>query len=93
MNIVEARNKLVKLDTAETRYAFHGAVAIHQELDKLGYENKPNIANKKTPIHNIRPNDNIAAINIPVLLIVFTSTFLNPHTFSHFFTQPCDISG
>lgn len=44
MNIVEARNKLVKLDTAETRYAFHGAVAIHQELDKLGYENKPNIS-------------------------------------------------
>ena len=38
MNIIKSRKKLVKRDTPETRYAFHGAVAIHQELDNLGYE-------------------------------------------------------
>lgn len=35
---------MVKRDTPETRYAFHGAIAIHQELDKLGYEQKPNLS-------------------------------------------------
>ncbi|MCK5260242.1 MAG: helix-turn-helix domain-containing protein, partial [Candidatus Omnitrophica bacterium] len=42
--IVESRIKLVKRDTPETQYAFHGAIAIHQELDKLGYEQKPNLS-------------------------------------------------
>lgn len=42
--IVQSRVKLVKRNTPETRYAFHGAVAIHQELDNLGYKNKPNIS-------------------------------------------------
>ena len=32
---------MVGRDTPETQYAFCGAVAIHQELDKLGYRNKP----------------------------------------------------
>lgn len=32
---------MVNRDTPETKYAFCGAVAIHQELDKLGYRNKP----------------------------------------------------
>ena len=39
--IVNSRLKLVKRDTPETKYAFCGAVAIHQELDNLGYWNKP----------------------------------------------------
>lgn len=43
-NIVDIRKKLVKRDTPETRYAFHGAVAIHQELDKSGYKDKPNLS-------------------------------------------------
>jgi len=32
---------LVKQDTPETKYSFCGAIAIHQELDKLGYRDKP----------------------------------------------------
>ena len=32
---------MVKRDTPETKYAFCGAVAIHQELDNLGYLYKP----------------------------------------------------
>ncbi|MBU4189408.1 MAG: integrase core domain-containing protein [Candidatus Thermoplasmatota archaeon] len=44
MNIIKSRKKLVKRDTPETRYAFHGAVAIHQELDNLGYKNKPTLS-------------------------------------------------
>ena len=32
---------MVNRNTPETKYAFCGAVAIHQELDKLGYRNKP----------------------------------------------------
>ena len=43
-DVIEIRKKLVKRDTPETRYAFHGAIAIHQELDKLGYKNKPNLS-------------------------------------------------
>ena len=39
--IVNTRTKLAKRDTPETKYAFCGAVAIHQELDNLGYRNKP----------------------------------------------------
>ena len=39
--IVSSRIKLVNRDTPETKYAFCGAVAIHQELDNLGYRNKP----------------------------------------------------
>ena len=39
--IVNSRIKLAKRDTPETKYAFCGAVAIHQELDSLGYRNKP----------------------------------------------------
>ena len=39
--IVNSRIKLAKRDTPDTKYAFCGAVAIHQELDKLGYRNKP----------------------------------------------------
>ena len=32
---------MVNRSTPETEYAFCGAVAIHQELDKLGYRSKP----------------------------------------------------
>ena len=39
--IVNSRIKLAKRDSPETKYAFCGAVAIHQELDNLGYRNKP----------------------------------------------------
>jgi len=39
--IVAIRKKLVKRDTPETRYAFHGAIAIHQELDKSGFKKNP----------------------------------------------------
>jgi len=39
--IVSSRVKLAKRDSPETKYAFCGAVAIHQELDNLGYRNKP----------------------------------------------------
>jgi hypothetical protein len=39
--IVKSRIKLAKRDSPETKYAFCGAVAIHQELDNFGYRNKP----------------------------------------------------
>jgi hypothetical protein len=39
--IVKSRIKLAKRDLPETKYSFCGAVAIHQELDNLGYRNKP----------------------------------------------------
>ena len=39
--IITSRLKLVKRDSPETKYAFCGAIAIHQELDNLGYRNKP----------------------------------------------------
>lgn len=42
--IVQTRQQLVKRDTPQTRYAFHGAVAIHQKLDELGYEDKPHVS-------------------------------------------------
>jgi hypothetical protein len=43
-HIVQTRKKLTKRDTPQTRYAFHGAIAIHQELGNLGYKNKPNLS-------------------------------------------------
>jgi len=42
--IVGSRVKLSKRDTDETRYAFCGAIAIHQELDHLGYKDKPSLS-------------------------------------------------
>ena len=39
--IVQTREELVRRDKPETRYAYHGAVAIHQRLDQLGYRLKP----------------------------------------------------
>lgn len=42
--IVNIRQQLVKRDTPQTRYAFHGAVAIHQRLDEMGYEEKPHLS-------------------------------------------------
>lgn len=42
--IVESRKKLTKRDTPETKYAFCGAIAIHQELDMLGYKEKPSLS-------------------------------------------------
>lgn len=38
------RKKLVQRDTPQTRYAFQGAIAIHQELGNLGYKEKPNLS-------------------------------------------------
>jgi len=42
--IVEIRKKLMTHCTPETRYSYYGAVAIHQELDKAGYTEKPNLS-------------------------------------------------
>jgi len=42
--IVQARQQLVKRDTPQTRYAYHGAVAIHQRLDGMGYTKKPHVS-------------------------------------------------
>ena len=42
--IVNIRQELVKRDTPQTRYAFHGSVAIHQRLDEMGYEDKPHLS-------------------------------------------------
>ena len=39
--IVQTREEWVRWDKPETRYAYHGAVAIHQRLDQLGYRLKP----------------------------------------------------
>ena len=41
--IVGSRIKLAKRQTPETKYAFCGAVAIHQELDNLGYRDKQSL--------------------------------------------------
>lgn len=38
--IIQARHELVRRDTPETRYAYHGAVAIHQRLGEMGYKDK-----------------------------------------------------
>lgn len=35
---------MIHRDTPDTKYAFCGAIAIHQELDNLGYSNKPSIS-------------------------------------------------
>lgn len=42
--IVQTRQQLVKRDTPQTRYAYHGAVAIHQRLDEMGYKEKPHLS-------------------------------------------------
>ncbi len=39
--IINSRIKLAKRETVHTQYAFCGAIAIHQELDNLGYRHKP----------------------------------------------------
>ncbi|MCH7732249.1 MAG: transposase [Candidatus Marinimicrobia bacterium] len=41
--IVKIRKKLMAHSTPETRYSYIGAIAIHQELDKAGYKEKPNL--------------------------------------------------
>jgi len=42
--IIQTRQQLVKHDTPQTRYAYHGAVAIHQRLDEMGYKDKPHLS-------------------------------------------------
>lgn len=42
--IIDSRKKLVRRDTDETNYSFYGAIAIHQELDNLGYKEKPSLS-------------------------------------------------
>ena len=42
--IVQARKKLARRDTPQTRYAFHGAIAIHRELGNAGCKDKPNLS-------------------------------------------------
>ncbi|MDR4499572.1 MAG: hypothetical protein MRK02_16885 [Candidatus Scalindua sp.] len=42
--IVESRKKLVTRDRPSTKYSFCGAIAIHQELDTLGYQEKPGLS-------------------------------------------------
>ncbi len=41
---MQSRIKLSKRDTPRTQYAFCGAIAIHQELDNLGYRAKPGLS-------------------------------------------------
>jgi hypothetical protein len=42
--IIASRKKLIRRDTDETNYSFYGAIAIHQELDNLGYKEKPSLS-------------------------------------------------
>lgn len=42
--IIHTRQQLAKHDTPQTRYAYHGAVAIHQRLDEMGYKDKPHLS-------------------------------------------------
>ncbi|MEA1981706.1 MAG: helix-turn-helix domain-containing protein [candidate division Zixibacteria bacterium] len=42
--IIRIRQTLIKRDTASTRYAYHGAIAIHQELQKNGHKGLPHIS-------------------------------------------------
>jgi putative transposase len=42
--IIRTRQQLVKHDTPQTRYAYHGAVAIHKRLDEMGYKDKPHLS-------------------------------------------------
>lgn len=43
-DIVDIRKTLTERDTKQTRYRYYGAIAIHQELDKKGYKDKPNLS-------------------------------------------------
>jgi putative transposase len=43
-DIAQSRKKLSARDTPETKYAYCGAIAIHQELDTLGYADKPSLS-------------------------------------------------
>ena len=42
--IVQSRQRLKRRDTPATRYAFCGAVGIHQDLDRKGIEDKPSLS-------------------------------------------------
>lgn len=53
--IVQTRQQLVKRDTQKTRYSFHGAVAIHQRLDEMGYDEKPTL----TTINRVLRRNNL----------------------------------
>jgi hypothetical protein len=55
--IIQTRQQLVKRDTPQTRYAYHGALAIHQRLDEMGYEAKPHIST----IHRVLKRNNLVA--------------------------------
>lgn len=57
--IIKTRQQLVKRDTPQTRYAFHGAVAIHQKLDEMGYEDKPHLST----IHRVLQRNNLVDHN------------------------------
>lgn len=57
--IVQIRQQLVNRDTLQTRYAFHGAVAIHQRLDEKGYKQKPH----PSTIHRVLKRHNLIEHN------------------------------
>jgi hypothetical protein len=42
--IIHSRSKLTKRETPATKYAFCGAIAIHHDLDKKGYNEKPSVS-------------------------------------------------
>lgn len=42
--VVESRKRLQKRDTPQTKYSFCGAVGIHYDLDKKGFDNKPSLS-------------------------------------------------
>ena len=42
--IVHSRQFLERRDTPDTKYAFYGAVGIHQDLDRQGFQDKPSLS-------------------------------------------------
>ncbi len=42
--VVDSRKRLQKRDTPETKYSFCGAVGIHYDLDKKGFDDKPSLS-------------------------------------------------
>jgi len=41
--IINSRVRLIKRETAETKYSFCGAIAIHHDLDRKGVDEKPSL--------------------------------------------------
>lgn len=56
--IVHSRQFLARRDTPDTRYAFCGAVGIHQDLDRKGFDHKPSLStiNRVLKCHGLTGN-------------------------------------